>query len=146
MLELKSVMLCDAATVREGLLNVLGAGLTIFWRESFPAPLMADVAVQFELVDVAVEETREIMIRVTGPNDDPALVFEAQMQLVTMKSDENAPVQSVPIALNLRNAGMPSVGIYALHVLIDGDQVGSLSFEARAGRAADEVPAHNPFG
>lgn len=37
-------VLCDRATVRDGLLHILGAGVTIVYRDKVPAPLDVDVA------------------------------------------------------------------------------------------------------
>jgi len=38
-LGLDAAILCDAATVREGLLHILGGGITRIWRRELPAPM-----------------------------------------------------------------------------------------------------------
>lgn len=43
--EIDSVIICDAATVREGLLHVLGGGVTRLWRPELPAVLAVQVAI-----------------------------------------------------------------------------------------------------
>ena len=38
-MRIDTALLCDAATERDGLLNVLGGGITVATRPEFPAPL-----------------------------------------------------------------------------------------------------------
>jgi len=52
-MDVATALLCDAATVREGLLHVLGGGITRLWRPALPAELATKLAV---LVDLAPED------------------------------------------------------------------------------------------
>jgi hypothetical protein len=140
MLELKSVMVCDAASVREGLLHVLGAGLTVFSRDSYPAPFGADVALQFQVSgELKLDYTVSVVARHTTGDMPP--VFEAQLDLV-LQGD--GALQSIPLALSLHNAGIPAAGLYTLEVVVDGTKVGDLQFIAQM-TPTEEVSRHNPF-
>jgi len=120
-------MLCDAASVREGLLSVLGAGITVVWRESFPAPLFADLAAQFERLDVAASRY-DVSIS-ARPVEGGESVFNAELQLQVEARDDDRP-QMIPLIVPLRDVGVPGPGSYILEVFVDKVVRGSLRFDA----------------
>ena len=48
-MRLAMAILADAANVREGMLNVLSAGVSEMWRKDFPAPFGAVLPLLIEL-------------------------------------------------------------------------------------------------
>ena len=55
-------LLCDAVTVRENLLHVLGGGLGQIWRESYPAPLGAELALLLTLHPSETADEHELRV------------------------------------------------------------------------------------
>src|SRR6185369_17203940 len=67
--------ICDAVTVREGLLQVLGAGITFLNRKEFPAPVLMSIAATLSAekdgaynvsVNVRAEGSDDVLDRVSG--------------------------------------------------------------------------------
>ena len=48
-MRLAMAILADAANIREGMLNVLSAGVSEMWRKDFPAPFGAVLPLLIEL-------------------------------------------------------------------------------------------------
>ncbi len=146
MLELKVVVLADAANVREGLLSVIGGGLSVLRYPNYPVPLQADLGLMFQISDLVEGESHAIKIecvRVDAQQrsvpDDP--MFEVEARLVAGPSPELAARhRNAPLAVPLHNVGVPTPGEYRVSVSVDGEVLGSVSFEALL------VPdAPNPF-
>jgi hypothetical protein len=55
-------LLCDAATVRENVLHILGGGLGQLWRDVYPAPLGADLALLLTLHPSETTDEHELRI------------------------------------------------------------------------------------
>ena len=123
-------MLCDAATVREQLLHVLGAGISVVTRQSYPAPLGASLALMFECQEDAteVEIGFSVRIRQDSPNNRAIATFDVQFDF--KKDVEESPIQ-VPLAIPLHEIGIPEPGIYTLSVVRNGWQDENLRFTAR---------------
>lgn len=105
-LEVDSVLLCDAASVREGLLHVLGGGITRLWRPELPSQMAIQVAV---IVSVEIEDfgrPHDISIQIFDPQgtdiagarggfipNDPGRVESGEAVLFPMVFDfRNYPV------------------------------------------------------
>ena len=144
MIELKSLLLCDAASVREGLLHVLGGGITIIWRASYPDAFLASLAASFELSEVAEggedHSFRITAVKLDGENEDP--IFEAGLQ-VHLENDGSPGHQTLPIVINLSNAGIASEGQYEIRAFLDEKPVGNIHFAAKI---APDVSLSQPFG
>jgi hypothetical protein len=140
--------LCDAATVREGLLNVLGAGITRIWREGFPAPLGMQLA--FVLTVHPTEAAEQHRFRVVVQNADGATVAQIDAEFGLNPPLDATPgpgpqpgeMLAAPAVLDLRNVGVPEPGAYSVELLLDGQHVRSLPFIAAvpAGEGMDAPP------
>jgi uncharacterized protein DUF6941 len=122
--KIDAVLLCDAATVREGLLHILGGGITRIGRPSFPTGLGVSLAIKLSLddsgdlgdhsvtVDVVQEERGE---RVGGAKIDMGL-----------SEDQPRPTgEPLSAALVLPFAGqvvVPKPGRYRFDVAVDGGE------------------------
>ncbi|SMG34786.1 DUF6941 family protein [Agreia pratensis] len=131
MIEVKALLLCDSANVREGLLGVLAGGITTINRPSYPAPLLADLALSF-LISGVPENGESFHITVEGHHEDEAseALFGAEVDLDVGYVAE-ARLNTVPLVLSLANAGVPKAGIYTIVVSANNEVIGSLPFDAR---------------
>jgi hypothetical protein len=131
MIALTSLVLCDAATVREGLLNVLAAGITSLSRPEFPGPMSVSVAMIFTL-DGETAENIEYPISVVIENTDTReeiLAADVGLSLVR-RADAKAAPQSVPIVGDFSAVEIPAAGSYAVRVNHENRELGRLRFEA----------------
>lgn len=146
MIQLQAAAICDAATVREGLLHILGAGITVFNRPSFPAPFSAHIGILLTAWDVPdVGEQHAVHVIARHVDTPTARVFEADIEMKVDRALDGSRIQTLPIALDLSNAGLPAVGFYELSLEIDGDQVSLSLFEARVDANLPQLPP-TPFG
>lgn len=67
-MEVKSAFICDAATVREGLLHVLGGAITRLWRPALPAPFAVTLAMVLSVSEGELDVPHQLLFTVTGPN------------------------------------------------------------------------------
>ena len=124
-------LLCDAATVREGLLHILGGGVTRATRASFPAPLGLTLAVRILVHPTEADRSHQLQIRLQG--EDGQRVAELTAEFSVNEAGELAPGEhvSIPIPLNLPPAVMlPGPGGYSFELLIDGIHQTSVPFRA----------------
>lgn len=121
-------MLCDFATVREGLLHVLGAGVTRLWRQTYPAPLGLSLALLFRLEPSETHEQHRL--RVVLVNEDGQRQAELDGQFGVQAGPGTRPGEQVvmPMVLNLQGMPIMKAGTYSLDILLDSLQIGSLSF------------------
>ena len=61
-----TALLCDFASVRDGLLFVVGGGVTRLWREEFPAPMGVCLALVFEVHQMEAPHPHQIDVRIVG--------------------------------------------------------------------------------
>ncbi|GAA1911293.1 hypothetical protein GCM10009737_10890 [Nocardioides lentus] len=121
--------LADAATVRDNLLNVLGAGLYKLSASELPARFEAVVAIlaELELTDVRLGAEFRLVVRVT-PIDSEEDLLRAEGTLAP--TDENeAKRQSfsdeasyVPIVIPLRTVEFAAEGRYQIVVSAGSDE------------------------
>ena len=92
--KIQALMLCDSANVREGLLNVLSAGITRIGSPVFPCQLGVTLAV---ICEVSVEESAVHQLSVTVKYEDDTLVGRVQGGLTVERTGGNVlnPAESV---------------------------------------------------
>ena len=74
-------MLCDAANVREGLMNVLSAGVSRVLRPTLPAAGALTVALLVDLAPGEITRPHELNIRVVNPSGKKIAELMAGFQL-----------------------------------------------------------------
>ena len=124
-------MLCDAATLREGLLHVLGGGITVLYRDSFPAPLALKIVVVAEVL--AEELAQPQKITVTVENLEGAQVFaviEGDWESPGDGADPNVPAY-ISLIIGLERVAVPAVGYYRARIDLDGVETRILPFQAK---------------
>lgn len=109
-MQLVTLMLCDHAQVREGLLFVSSGGVSHLRRDEFPAPAGIMAALQVS-VPAGSSADADIAIRLHGPNGDELMNLDAH--LGTNGPAAAAPVV-VPMIIDLRPLELPGAGTYTL--------------------------------
>jgi hypothetical protein len=128
--DITAALLCDAATVREGLLHVLGGGITRLLRAQYPAPLGLTLALVLELTPGESGRLHDLEIAVIDSDGHRMAGFTAGFQ--SNPKAELVPGEPIAVALtfNLNNVVLPQSGGYSAEILIDGRSDRSLSFQA----------------
>lgn len=130
--ELKSLILCDFAQVREGLLFVQSGGLTRLVAPSFPAKFTCHVATLVWLPPDEAATAHQIVMKVKSA-DTATLTATVKVAL-----HETAPPsglrpgegRQVPIVVPLTAVTFPAAGEYDLQVEVDDQFAGDISFIA----------------
>jgi hypothetical protein len=130
-MRIDTCLLCDAATVREGLLNILGGGITHAVRQEYPAPLGMSLAMR-----IMVHSTE-----ITGPHRIEVMLNDEDGQRVTnFHVDVGVPDETeIPPGLEPEimfawdfpgRPMLPHPGKYSFEVLIDRTHHLSVPFSA----------------
>ena len=124
--------LCDAANVREGLLSILGAGISSISRPAFPAQLECVVAIQFELSGASPDDKVVLRVVVTGGDGEQVDVpeFETTLNKAPMEQDSPTSSVTIPFVLNASALSVPAVGSYLMALFINGQELSALRFDA----------------
>jgi hypothetical protein len=114
-------ILCDAATVREGLLHLLGGGITHLGRSAFPSPLDLTLAVQVEMDELEARQSHRLTVTLV---DDQGVALSSA-QAVWGSAVEVAPGAVpgtpvvIPMALPLHSMTLPAPGAYRIRLGLD---------------------------
>jgi hypothetical protein len=134
-------VLCDAATVRENLLHVLGGGITRIWRPSYPAGLGLHVAA---IITLQPSEARERhRLRVVVLSDDGKAVAEINGEFGVTSAQGAMPGErlAVPIVLDFTPVQIPAKGAYTIDLLVDGHVFRSMHFVAGVPEQPSTAPS-----
>lgn len=133
MIRLQVATLSDTANVREGLSNILSAGITLLKRPVFPAPIGATLIIVTEMSDErpGIEHRVRIVVRKRDTED---LLLEAEVRLrsaATAELDENgnAAIATAPIVISLGAVIALSPGGYEAVVFGDEAEIGGARFD-----------------
>jgi hypothetical protein len=124
------VMLCDAATVREGLLHILGAGITRLNRPSYPALMGVNLAIMMTMQRSEAQEQHQLKVILQDEDGKQVGQIEGQMGLATPAPGRPGEPVALPIVLNLAHLAIPRPGTYSFEILIDRNVVRTLPFTA----------------
>jgi hypothetical protein len=141
-----TALLCDAVTVRENLLHILGGGISRINRLQFPGPLGAALAMRIMLHRTEVGRPHKIEVILAGEDGEMIAKVEADFQvppegLAGLKPNEEVTVN---VPLSLQGLLVPREGAYAFDVLIDGTHAASVPFHAVAGPLPQLPPGAVP--
>jgi hypothetical protein len=129
-------LLCDAATVREGLLNILGGGVTATAYETYPAPMPVTLALR---VSAAREDISEgdhlLVVTVASPDGEGPVVGELRIPFVLADgappdNGDASAMTSFSVALPLTGFDLTGPGTYAINVAFDKLQLIDLTLDA----------------
>lgn len=130
-MKITTALVCGSAEVREGLLFVLGGGITRLWRDQWPAPLGVAVAVVLEMSPAEARQVHEVTLRIL--DTDGRRLGEVkggfQLSVPEASSAPGAPhpgeMVSVPIVLPLHVVGVPGPGAYEFKLAVDRNAASS---------------------
>lgn len=124
-------MLADAAQVSQGKTFILGGGVSILWRQQFPAPLNVVLVAQLAYHRTEANSEHDFRVQVVDADGNP-LLPEIQGQLGLGPVAEDVP-RNVPLVapVVLPFPPMPVIqrpGEYSVEILLDGRHLKSLPF------------------
>jgi hypothetical protein len=124
-------LLCDAATVREDLLHILGGGLGQLWPDTYPGPLGVDLALLLTLQPSEATGDHELRVLIRDTDGKEIALLEATFSI----GPQAMPIPAgemlrAPIAIQLRTVPIPAPGLYSIELLVDKQHRRSLPFQA----------------
>ena len=131
MARVASALLCDAATVREGLLHILGGGITRLHRAEYPAAMQVTLVAQVVLTPVEVEHGHDVTAVVQSEDGD--VVVQATGHLEAGPPNPLLePGESVilPLVIGLHGVVLPAPGGYSIEISVDEVHQSSIAFRA----------------
>jgi hypothetical protein len=119
-MEVDTCLLCDAATVREGLLHILGGGITQAQRPEFPSPL--GVALALRILVHPTELAHPHLLEVILQDEDGERVTRFEINIAEIDADLPAgELAPLPVAWDFPGRpNLPHPGRYSFELLIDG--------------------------
>jgi hypothetical protein len=141
-LEASAAFLCDAAEVREGLLFVLGGGITRLWRGNWPAPLDVSVALMLELHHTEIGVPHELHVIVQDEDGNRLGEIQGGFQTNPGEPMTAAETLLVPMVIDMRGGTpLPQPGYYSIEVAVDGGHLKTIQFQARPREEQPGAPA-----
>lgn len=121
--------LCDAATVREKLLHVLGGGITRLWKTQFPAQMDVSLALMLTLTQSEAIESHRLKVVVMDA--DGKIIDQTEARFEVKPGADVIPGEklAVPIVMLMRSV-IPREGPYGIDALVDGTLQRSFAFVA----------------
>src|ERR1035441_1462484 len=121
-------VMCDRATVREGLLHILGAGVNRLGRPSLPAPMGVDLAALL-IPDRFEELPGQHQVSIVVRDEAEVGIASVQFSLGFGSVDEQTdPFPNIPLSIPLQNVGVTEYGFYTVSIEYDGQLISELRF------------------
>ena len=119
-MDITTAILCDSATVREGLLHLLGGPINRLWRPNLPAPLGVALAAIVEIEQSELDVPHEI--RATISNDLGVLAEVAGgFQVGRPPRMETNELGYAPFVMPLQGVVTNAYGRHVLTLTVDVD-------------------------
>jgi hypothetical protein len=134
--ELTTALLCDHASVREGLLFVVGGGITRIRRASYPSHLGIGLAAVLELDPFEAERDHRFQLVIVGEDGDEVGRVEADIRVGTSEAVKPGENVQVPLAVDMYTTRLPESGAFELRLYVDGEHRRTLQFWAETTPAA----------
>ena len=131
MARITSALLCDAATVREGLVHILGGGITRLNRPEYPSPMMTALALAVVLSPLEAGHPHEVVAVVQTEDGEAIVQANGQLQpgepSPLLEPGESVAIQ---LAIPLHQVVLPAAGGYSIEISVDDVHQLSLAFRA----------------
>jgi hypothetical protein len=118
-------VLCDAVSVREGLLHILGAGVTKVGRPSVPTPFGVNLALLLAFDQDELGPHR-ISITMTDANGAELGSIAGEIEANTTSVQDSELPLLAPLAVPLDAVPLPEWGVYQVEVRVDDHSVAVL--------------------
>jgi hypothetical protein len=128
-------LLCDAASARDGLLFVLGGGVTRLFRPEYPAPLGVALALRVMVHPTEGAKPHVCEARLIAEDGQTVGGFEIEFGIANPNAGRPGEELSAVFALPLQGLPLPGAGAYSFELLIDGVHQASVPFVAEVQRA-----------
>jgi hypothetical protein len=128
--ELTTALLCDHASVREGLLFVAGGGITRIRRSHFPAHLGIGLAAVLELDSLEAQREHRFQLVIVGEDGDEVARIEADIRVGVIDAVKPGENVQVPLAVDMYQTVVPIGGAFELRLYVDGEHRRTLQFWA----------------
>ncbi len=127
-----AAFLADAASVREGLLHVLGGGVARVGRPLFPAPLDCVLVAQLSIPQDELRENYQLTVTITDDEGKMASQLGATFAHSPFPVVDLAEGEDAHIPMVLPTAGMvlPHPGLYHLTISIPEGTESDVTFYA----------------
>ena len=109
---------------------MLSGGITRVMRDSFPAAMGTCLALMLEFDSTETDRPHQLEILVLGEDGEEVARMEAEVQIDGTSQARLAENLQLPIAVDLRAAGLAKAGAYELHVYVDAQHRRTLQFWA----------------
>jgi len=131
-------LLCDAATVREGLLNILGGGISSITADRYPVSLPVTLVILLTGAGAELEGETYIEVRIEGAGGaaQSAMLLQVQKRPGVEPRHPELPV-SVPLVVPLNSVLLNMDGQYALRVRLGGEEVAAVVFTLQLAQALE---------
>jgi hypothetical protein len=124
-------LLCDAVTVREGLLNILAGGITRTTQPEYPAQFKGGLALRIMIHPTEATKPHDIEMFCQG--EDGKHLFDVNGQFQSQSAGHLPGEElSLPMALDF-NLQLPEPGAYSFEILIDNIHQASVPVQAVKG-------------
>jgi hypothetical protein len=127
-------VLCDAASVREGLLHILGAGVTTSKLVDFPRPLPVTFAFRAVLESRELRDRHTLSLEIVNYAGDVEATAELVFEVQDSKPSTEEAALTAPIPLGGFTVNRP--GKYLIKATLDGRVVGTFPLQVDEGPAA----------
>jgi len=118
-MEIEAALLCDAATIREGLLHFLGGPISRIWRPTMPAPLGIAVAAILSMSQDEMGIPHEVAFSIRNDEHVIAEVMGAVQAGAPLANPEPGEVVLAPTAVPLHGVGTDAYGRHVLSISVD---------------------------
>ncbi|MFN8611878.1 MAG: hypothetical protein U0931_30315 [Vulcanimicrobiota bacterium] len=119
---------CDCATVREGLLHVLGGGITRIFREHYPALMNLHLAMVVHCPPELTGQTHQMSLTLRDPQS--SRLAEANVSFSVTGLDDGEEI-TVPMTASFQHQILPAAGVYELELAMAGKTLRKLRLQAR---------------
>jgi hypothetical protein len=128
-MRIATALLCDSAGVREGLLFVLGGGVSRVWRQTLPAPLNCCLAVLVEVDAAQLAVPHELRADLIGPQGQNLAQVRGGFQVGPSPIADPGEGLLVPVALDLRNVAIKDFGWHRFVMSLDDEAAPEIPFK-----------------
>lgn len=140
-MNIDNVLLCESATVKDGLLYILGGGIVRTGRPSFPSPLKMTLAVRVMMHRTEADKPHTLEVKLQDA--DGGDVVNVKVEFGVSDPDRIPPGDevAVPIPWDFPKGPMlPHPGDYSFELLIDGHHQRAVPFTAVLEQGAQDEP------
>lgn len=138
-------LLCDAATVREGLLHIIGGGITRAYRPVFPAPVEMSLALHVLIHPTEMSRPHTLSVQLRDSDGKQLAELQLGFGVNDTSSFEVGEEASLPLCVRFPpNVMLQTVGSHVYEVLIDGNHHVSVPFIAVLRPLPGQLPGPIP--